>query len=275
MGGNRETILVLFTLILSALSALAGTTNEIQIDALPAGGKIYTNAIITSVTPAYAVVNCQEGIVQIPMSNMPAVYQTRFGYTPEKAAQFLDQQKRIQQKQWQADLARQAAVQSLAGTNRPVRITAIIDENSFNGVPLCSAEGISDSILVNNLPDSVRQFLAGCRKLQADIADCEQQINNLKASEESAAKTVPQPQMGKNLFVENGAGYVIVRAPQKEDPATIRQNAEDRLKALNAELERETTNFNRSTTIMAHPSGVFYGSKPIWICVGVPAATAK
>src|SRR5208282_2089554 len=121
-GGNRKAFPVLLALILSALSALAGATNEIHVDALPAGGRIYTNATITRVTPAYAVVSCQDGIVQIPMSNMPAAYQTQFGYTPEKAAQFLEEQKQLQQKRRAAFMARQAALQAMAGTNRPVRI---------------------------------------------------------------------------------------------------------------------------------------------------------
>src|SRR4029077_20046084 len=129
IGRNRGTIPILLTLILSALAALAADTNVIQIDALSAGGLIYTNAVITRVTPAYAVVDYQDGLVQIPLSNLPAIYQTRFGYSPEKAAQFLAAQKQRQQQQWHADaLARQAATRARTGTNRPVRITAIIDE---------------------------------------------------------------------------------------------------------------------------------------------------
>jgi hypothetical protein len=273
--GNGKTIPVLVTLILSALSALASATNEIHVDTLPAGGKIYTNAIIIRANPAYAMVDCQDGIVRIPMSNMPAIYQTQFGYTPEQAAKFLDEEKRIQQQQQAAAFARQAAAQPLAGTNRPVRITAIVDETSFGGIPFCSADGIDDGILVENLPDSVRQFLAGYRQLQADIADCEQQINRLKVPETPPSETVPLPQMGKTVLIANGAGYVKVGATQNDDTASARRNAEDRLKALNAELDQATTNFDRYATITAHPSGQFYGGKPIWICIGIPAAAAK
>ncbi len=279
--GNRETIPVLLTLILSALSALAGATNEIQVEALAAGGKIYTNAIITRANPAYAVVSYQDGLVQIPMSNMPAVYQAQFGYTPEKAAQFLDEQKRIQQKQRQAFLARQAALLALAGTNRPVRITAIIDETTYGGIPFCSADGINDGILVRNLPDSVRQFLARYRQLQADAADSQQQLDRLKATEPPPAKTAQQPRMGKTGATRDnytGVTYLLP-APKPKDPVAdwqnARQKAETRLDALNAELDEKTTNFDAYTTIMAHPSGEFYGTKPIWICTGIPAAAAK
>lgn len=274
-GGNRKTIPVLVALILSAVAALAGATNEMHIDALPAGGKIYTNATITHANPAYAVVSYQEGMVQIPMSNMPAAYQAQFGYTPEKAAQFLDEQKRIQKRRRAAFLARQAALQALAGTNRPVRIIAVFDDNTFGGFPLCAADGINDGILVENLPDSVRQFLTGYGQLKSDIADCEQQINRLKAPETSAAQPAPQPRMGKSTLVGNGAGFVKVVPAQNDNTAAVRRNLEDRLNFLNAELALSTTNFDRYTTIMAHPSGQDYGGKPIWTCIGIPAAAAK
>jgi hypothetical protein len=279
-GGNRETIPVLLALILAALAALAGDTNVIYIDALPAGGKIYTNATITRVTPAYAVVSYQDGLVQIPMSNMPAVYQAQFGYTPEKAAQFLDEQRRIQQKQRQAFLAWQAATRIPTGTNQPVRITAIVDENSNGGIPFCSADGITGGLLVKNLPDSVRQFLARYRQLQADIADCQHQLDNLKVPP-ARTNTAPQPHMGKTGATRNNATgvYYLLPAPKPNDPAAAwrnaRQDAEDRLNALNAELDEKTTNYDRYATIMARPTGESFGRKPIWISTAPPAAAAR
>src|ERR1700690_3037456 len=92
IGANWKRIPVLLTLILSPLVSPANASDEIRVGTLPAGDKIYTNAVITRVTPAYAVVNYQGGLVQIPMSNMPAAYQTQFGYTPEKAVQFLEEE---------------------------------------------------------------------------------------------------------------------------------------------------------------------------------------
>ena len=273
-GGNRKTFPVLLVLILSALSALAGATNEIHVDALPAGGRIYSNATITRVTPAYAVVSCQDGIVQIPMSNMPAAYQTQFGYTPEKAAQFLEEQKQIQQKRRAAFLARQAALQAMAGTNRPVRITAIDDDPSFGGFPFCSVDGIDGGILVENFPDSVRQFLAGYRQLQADVADCQQQLDNLKVPQPPPVPTNSPPRLGKQTWIGGSAGYARIVIP-KNDGAAARRDLEDRLRTLTAQLDEATTNYNLNTTIIAHPSGQSYGGKPIWVCAGLPAAAAR
>ena len=275
-GGNGKIILALATLILSVWSALAGATNEIRVDILPAGDKIYTNAIITRATPAYAVVSYEEGMVQIPMSNMPAVYQAQLGYTPEKAAQFLDEERQIQKRQRAAFLAQQAALLALAGTTRPVRITAILDEISFGGIPFCDAYGIDGGILVKQLPDSVRQFLAGYRQLQADITDCQQQLNQIKVPEPPPPVPVNSPpRLGKQTWIGNGAGYARIVIPKNDDTAAIRQNLEDRLRTLNARLGEMAGNYDRCTTIIARPTGETYGQKPIWICAGVPPAPAR
>jgi len=260
---------VFFTLILSTLAVLAEVANETPIAALLAGGKIYTNAIITRVTPAYVVVNYQEGIVQIPMSDLSPAYQDQFGYTPEKAAQFLDQEKQSRKKERAAMLARQAALDALAGTNRLIRITAVSNDPSYHSIPFCSTDGIDGGILVENLPDSVRQFLTGYGQLQADIANCHQQLDNIKVPDTNAPP--PPPQMGKGLMVENGSSFVSIGGPPKDNTAAVRQNLEDRLNALNAQMAQATTNYNLYTTIIARPTGELYGGKPIWICTGLPA----
>jgi hypothetical protein len=278
-GGNRNVVPILLVLILSALVARAVATNEIRVGALPAGGTIYTNATITRVTPAYVVVSCQEGMVQIPMSNMPAVYQAQFGYTPETAAQYLNEEKKMQKKRRAAVLAQQAAQQARSGTNRPVRITTTDDNPTFGGFSFCSVDVVKGGVLVENLPDSVRQFMADYRQLQADIADCEQQVNRFKATG-PPAKPAPKPQMGKNGAIrDNVTGiYYLLPAPKPIDPVAdwqnAKQKAEDRLKTLNVRLAQATTNYNLYTTIIAHPSGQSYVGKPIWVCVGVPPAAA-
>ena len=269
--GNWKRFPILLAL---TLSTLARGADEIRVALLAAGGKNYTNAVITRVTPAYAVVSYQEGMAQIPMSNMPAAYQSQFGYTPEKARQFLDEEKEIQKNRRAAALAQRAALQAAAGSNRLVRITTIDDNPTYGGFPFCSVEGIKGGILIENFPDSVRQFMAGYRQLEAEITDCQRQVDNLKVLATSPAEPV-KPQMGKTLMVGNGAGFVRASSPKRDDVAAARRNAEDRLKALNARLEQATTNYNLYTTIVAHPSGRAYVGKPIWICVGIPPAAIR
>jgi hypothetical protein len=132
-------------LLLAALSTF-GQTNEPVIDVLAAGGQFYTNAQITRVTPAYAVVSYNGGIVQLALSNLPAPYQEKYGYDPDKAARYLADKKQKLQEQRAALNARQAAynqaVASLAGTNRPVQVISILDELSNGGIPRCAVPDV-------------------------------------------------------------------------------------------------------------------------------------
>lgn len=159
-------------LLLVALSTSA-QTNEPVIGVLPAGGQFYTNARITRVTPAYAVVSYNGGIVQLALSNLPASYQEKYGYDPDQAARYLADKKQMLQERRATQNARQAAynqaVASLAGTNRPVQVISILDELSNGGIPRCAVPDVPDGILVKNLPDPVRNFLNRKKQLAADI----------------------------------------------------------------------------------------------------------
>jgi putative endonuclease len=130
-----------------SLSRRAGI--EPVIGVLPAGGQFYTNARITSVTPAHAVVSFDGGIVQLALSNLPASCQKKYGYDPDKAAKYLAEEKQKLQERRAALMARQAAynqgVALLAGTNRPVQIVSILDEVSNGGIPRCAVSDVPDT----------------------------------------------------------------------------------------------------------------------------------
>jgi hypothetical protein len=203
---------------------------------------------------------------------LSAAYQARFGYTPEKAAQFLNEERQTQKKRRAAFQTQQAAPRTLAGTNRPVRITAIDDRLQYGGFPLCSVDVVQGGMLVENFPDSVRQFMSGYRQLQVEVADCQQQLDSLNSVAKSLAKPPPPPTLGKS---GNRAAVLWAYSQQTNNLASSRRDLEYRLQTLTDQLARATTNYNLYTTIIAHPSGQSYVGKPIWVCVGVPAAAAR
>ncbi|MGA2787762.1 MAG: hypothetical protein ABSF60_09565 [Verrucomicrobiota bacterium] len=256
-------------LLLVALSTFA-QTNEPVMAVLPAGGQFYTNAQITRVTPAYAVVIYDGGSVQLALSNLPASCQEKYGYDPVKAARFLADEKQRVQAERAALMARQAAynraVASLVGTNRPVQIISISDDLSNGGIARCAVQGASDDILVKNLPDAVRSFLNRKRQLAADINS----FNDKVQADASAA----------------ARAQAVVPAYASTDPDTLdaqnNQRAQANLMALNVkeeqavlarmnnamrDLDAETAD---RTTIMAFPTGEFFGGFEIWNCVGMP-----
>ena len=92
-------------------SPRAGSTYEIPLDLLAVGGKVYTNTTLLRYNPAYAVVVFYDGFVRMAISNLPAGYQTQFGYAPDKAAQFLAEQALGKKKRRATLLAQQLANQ--------------------------------------------------------------------------------------------------------------------------------------------------------------------
>ena len=74
--------------VLLAATSLGGQTNEI-FPVLRADGESYTNARITHLTPASAVIVYDGGSVQIALRNLPPELQRKFGYDPANVTQYL------------------------------------------------------------------------------------------------------------------------------------------------------------------------------------------
>ena len=255
-------------LLLVVISTFA-QTNEPVIDILPAEGQFFTNAQITHVTPAYAVVSYDGGIVQLALSNLPASYQEKYGYDPGKAARYLADEKQKLHEQRAALMARQAAynqaVASLTGTNRPVQIISILDEQSNGGIPLCAVPDATNGILIKNLPDSVRSFLNHKKQLAGDInsfSDKVQADASAAARAEAVAPTFASPNPD-TLDAQNNqraqANLMVVKV--REERAEL-----VKMKKTMNDLDAETAD---RTTIMAFPTGQFFGRFEIWNCVGV------
>ena len=256
-------------LLLAALSTFA-QTNEPVIDVLPAEGQFYTNAQITLVTPAYAVVSYDDGIVQLALSNLPASYKEKYGYDPDKAAKYLADEKQKVQEQRAAEMTRQTAynqaVASLTGTNRPVLIISILDEQSNGGIPLCAVPDVPNGILVKNLPDPVRSFLNRKKQLAVDIdsfSDKVQADGSAAARAEAVAPTFASPDPD-TLDAQNNqrAQANLMAVKVREERAELAK-----MKKTMNDLDAETAD---RTTIMAFPTSQFFGRFEIWDCVGMP-----
>jgi hypothetical protein len=77
---------------------------------LVVGEHTYTNAQIIRVNPLYVTLDSDSGFDWAYLSNMPAFFKEKYGYTPEKAAKFIPDQKEAARVQ----LAKQRAAQLLA-----------------------------------------------------------------------------------------------------------------------------------------------------------------
>jgi hypothetical protein len=256
------------TLLLVAISTFA-QTNEPVIAVLPAGGQFYTNALITGVTPAYAVVSYDGGIVQLALSNLPSSYQKKYSYDPGKATKYLADEKQKLQERRAALMARQAAynqaIASLVGTNRPVQIISVLDDLSNGGIPRCVIPEAPDGVLVKNLPDPVKSFLDRKKQLAADIDSFSERIQADASAADRAAAVVPTyaaidlDTIDAQNNQRTQANLMAVRV--KEERAEL-----EKMKKTMSDLDAETA---FRTTIMAFPTGQFFGGFEIWNCVGM------
>jgi hypothetical protein len=86
--------------IAAALMVMIGAAVAAQTNStLTVGGVIYTNAVFGAVTPYAVTIKHSTGVAEVPLSELPADLQKRFGYDPEKAQVY-----------FQESTARQAAL---------------------------------------------------------------------------------------------------------------------------------------------------------------------
>lgn len=259
-------------IVLSIISYVFTTnaqTNEPTIAILTAGSQCYTNASITRVTPAYVVVTYDGGIVQIALSNLPAEYQQKYGYSPTDAARYLADKKQEERQARAKVLAQQTAYQqslaSLVGTNQPVRIISINANSAFLKCTAQTKTGTRD-INIRNLPDSVRNFIFRLNQLRSDIASYEVRVADYTRAAKNADAVAPVAAGGDSDYVNatmNQRARVNLMLNNAEDMQKQLQKMKDDLAAMESESVEKTT-------VLAYPTGQTYEQLEIWTCTGLP-----
>ena len=266
--------------IIIAFIAIAGTfgwkvaarvtdTNlPVHFDVLVAGGRSYTNATIIRTTPAEAIVNFNQGIARVALSNLPVSYQEKFGYDPAEAARYLDGEKQLELKNRAAQAAALAAYQNAIaarrGTNRNVRIVQVVGNYGFMK---CAAviDGEQREIYVRNLPGSVGDYLAQVSRQKADIAAFQAKVDADAKAAERADALAPTGIIGDT----DQASAAMTRRIQANQMALNVKNERDTLAQMQASLADLTSQSAVKTTIVAFPEGQNYGNLPIWNYVGM------
>ena len=78
--------------IAAALMVMIGAAVGAQTNStLTVGGVIYTNAVFGAVTPYAVTIKHSTGVAEVPLSELPANLQERFGYDPQKAQDYLQE----------------------------------------------------------------------------------------------------------------------------------------------------------------------------------------
>ncbi|HTY88034.1 MAG TPA: hypothetical protein VMB80_11255 [Candidatus Acidoferrum sp.] len=246
-------------LVLLAALAVEAQTNEL-IPVLVCGEQSYTNARITQTSPAYAVISHEGGVAQVAMSNLPVAYQQQYGYSPADAEKFLAEKKRKEEEARRRQAAYEKAAAAMAGPEETVELTAILDETSYGGIPLCagrrSGHGQGQGkMLVKNMPGPVSNYLHQYQKLKADVE-----------AEETTPITVTAQ------ATRNGSGHAQKAADKAANRALKEAKAERKvqLKHQNKQLSDMEKSLKENASIRAYPTGQSWSGYEIWVCTGTP-----
>lgn len=247
-------------------------------ETLTCGDTTYTNATINHVTPSYATVTYAGGIVQIPLRDLPENLQQLYHYNSNTAAQFLLEKKRKSDEARARTAAQQAALQknltAMADKSQYVQITAILDETSNGGYPLCSAnfvagdkEGprVPPKLLLKNMPREVREFVNRYNQLRNDIPTfADKVLSDTKAANRADALAP--------VGAGGDAAYVNAAMSQRSQANQMALNVSDendRLEQMQDDLKQMADVALDKTTVDAYPTGETFGGYEIWNCIGM------
>ena len=254
--------------VLLAAGSLGAQTNEI-FPVLSADGQSYTNARITHMTPASALIECDGGSVQIALSNLPPALQRKFGYDPATAAQYLADKKQQEIVTRAAAARRRADYQKtialLAGTNQPVRILSV---NGYAGYFKCTVQIGEETreVCVSHLPDSVGDFISQLNQRRSDVAAYQERVDNYVRAAKTADARAPQ---GLGMKNSDYASALMSQRAQSKQMAATADDMQTRLAKMKSDLAAMESELVEKTTVLAYPTGQSWDGAEIWECTGL------
>jgi hypothetical protein len=261
-----KTTLILTGLIVAALAASAQLATDITLTNLQ--GRVYSGITVDHTNNMGLVWTKPDGSEgMIKYKDLPPDQLARYRVSAKTVAAAIateDKNKKLLAQQ-QAAYAKSL---SATGAVQTIQVSAILDETSNGGIPLCSVEyggggGSSDNhpipsrLLLKNLPDGVRKYLNDYNRLKSDITALEDQPITVTANSTVYNSDGSVDQYGSQLASQSAADDAIYQAKEaKRDKLELMNRRLDDLK--DAQFER--------TMIRAYPTGQTFGSYEIWAC---------
>jgi hypothetical protein len=236
-------LVILLLLGAAPLARAADDTNTFAV--LECKNQSFTNARISSVTAAYAIIFYDGGGKKVPLGDLPQFLQERYGYDPNKADQFLAAEKEKKEAAAQAYAQQMAMETPTQGERQKVRVLKVL--GNYIGDTRCEIEasGSQQEVLMSGGDFSnVQQYYAQLEILQSDAASAQ--------AASSAAGAQP---------AYRGRNRAAMKAAAQQNSAAYAKEIAAQLKALKA----QGTNI---TTIYAAPTSRKYANLPIWIYLG-------
>jgi hypothetical protein len=239
-------------LFVAALPAAAQTNFEV----LACSNACYTNATIIRATPGYVVVDFDDGIAKVAMTNLPADLQKQYHYDPDKAAAALtaDEQHRLDVIKTKAEQAKYLA--SLRGTNQMIRVVAVLD--LFGRCQTSVGQ-----IYLIGLPPSVSTYLAQYNQLKASVVESQIQLDNKAQAADASIGDGGNPAAVFEAMKQSLKG----KGKQTTEKIHEADEAGENLSELKSRLAEIESGMSQNISVIAYPTGMKYSGLPQWQCV--------
>jgi len=235
-------------------------------------GQFYTNARISSVTPAYVVLLFDGGGKKFPLSDLPPHLQKRFNYDPSKAAQFSDQE----ESRKQLAIERQAEAQDAAikAQNALGEIQTVTIIKVIGGTPVKCLADTGDGereIFINGLPAVVAFAFSRCDAGSQAVSAREAQVSTMRRNAERQDANAMTGAEGDPDYV----AVIMSQRVQANNAALDAKDASEDLETMKANLAKLSREKEVASHIRAQPTGKIFGATRIWNFVGFASPPAN
>jgi hypothetical protein len=266
-------VVVLLCLAVTLSAAANDETNVLPV--LTIKGASYTNARITSFTPADAIVVFDGGGLRAQWSDFPPSLQKRYGYDPVKAREYLaaKNQKRpaaVAQASPKPATDPTGAPQPAVAPDPPaerhrMRVINIVATNIYARC-LVSLDGSQREILLDRLPPPVRQSFEGLYSFQAMLAQFGEKVEADKKKAEAENAAAPASVVG-DMDARHVQERINQRGQAELDLVKARREEED-LAQMKSYLKTLRDQNQKTANIIALPTGKSFAGAEIWKCLG-------
>jgi hypothetical protein len=251
---------------LAGAAAAQTTATERHFDVLHTlDGRAFTNAVVSSSTPAYLIVLHDGGGQKVYFTNLDDKIRAQYGYDADKAEAFAskdaEKKKQIREaldKQTQAALEAENAV----GEARKVEVLRVLGNYKYH---IRSDDGEADVVFLA-MPGSVAEFLGQESAVDADEAAA-------SAQDAAASKGAGKPARGSrrlaNYTASAGAQANATSTQQAQAKSAHAADAAAKSAAHDLAAQRA-----EKTTILAGPTGSELFGLRVWRFIGFPAKPA-
>jgi|GEM_PF-6382970 len=241
--------------------ATGAQTAERRFDVLRTlDGQAFTNAVVSSSTPAYLVVLYDGGGRKIYFTNLADNLRADYGYDPAQAEAY-ESKDAEKKKQIRDALDKQAAAafkaENTVGEAQKVQVLRVLGGYKYH---IRSEEGEADVVFLA-MPSSVSEFLN-----QAAAVDAEENAASASAAAAKAPGKAPKPSRRMaNYTASAGAQATAISAQQAQ--ARSARAADDAARKAAQDLAAQRI---EKTTILAGPTGRQLFGLRVWQFIGFP-----